>query len=91
MLCRLADLIVLPAGPAAALSDHCDGQEHEVAARSEQLADPHPRSLWSCVQPLADGEEIPAEVFLSLFRHVGNGNSFENVCGGLSRAAYVWH
>ena len=83
-----AALPVLGAAPAI---DPCDGRarlEEEVVAFFDQFRDPLLRYLSSFGLGLPDSEEVIQEVFLSLFQHLRQGKSRENLRGWLFRVAH---
>lgn len=62
--------------------------EQEVVALFDEFRLPLLRYLSSFGLPLADGEEVLQEVFLSLFQHLQQGKSRENLRGWLFRVAH---
>src|SRR5665213_3394680 len=62
--------------------------EQEVVDLFDEFRLPLLRYLSSFGLPLADGEEVLQEVFLSLFQHLQRGKSRENLRGWLFRVAH---
>ncbi len=62
--------------------------EQEVVELFDEFRLPLLRYLSSFGLPLADGEEVLQEVFLSLFQHLQRGKSRENLRGWLFRVAH---
>ena len=62
--------------------------EQEVVELFDEFRFPLLRYLSSFGLPLADGEEVLQEVFLSLFQHLQRGKSRENLRGWLFRVAH---
>jgi len=62
--------------------------EEEVVALFDRLRQPLLRYLFSFGLPLADGEEIVQEVFLSLFQHLRRGGSRAHLRAWLFRVAH---
>jgi RNA polymerase sigma-70 factor (ECF subfamily) len=62
--------------------------EDEVVSLFEQLRAPILRYLFSFRIPVSDAEEVLQEVFLSLFQHLRQGRSRENLQGWVLRVAH---
>jgi RNA polymerase sigma-70 factor (ECF subfamily) len=62
--------------------------EEEVVELFDSFREPLLRYLASFGLPLADGEEIVQEVFLSLFQHLRRGGGRTNLRGWLFRVAH---
>jgi RNA polymerase sigma-70 factor, ECF subfamily len=62
--------------------------EQEVVQLFDEFRLPLLRYLSGFGLPLADGEEVLQEVFLSLFQHLQRGKSRENLRGWLFRVAH---
>jgi RNA polymerase sigma-70 factor (ECF subfamily) len=62
--------------------------EEEVVHLFDSLREPLLRYLASLGLPVADGEEIVQEVFLSLFQHLRRGGGRANLRGWLFRVAH---
>jgi RNA polymerase sigma-70 factor, ECF subfamily len=62
--------------------------EQEVVELFDEFRLPLLRYLSSFGLPLADGEEVLQEAFLSLFQHLQRGKSRENLRGWLFRVAH---
>jgi RNA polymerase sigma-70 factor (ECF subfamily) len=62
--------------------------EEEVVALFDALRGPLLRYLASLGLPIADGEEIVQEVFLSLFQHLRRGGGRTNLRGWVFRVAH---
>ncbi len=86
----LSDSAALPAlGSVANDVDHPRQRlEQEVVELFDEFRLPLLRYLSSFGLPLADGEEVLQEVFLSLFQHLQRGKSRENLRGWLFRVAH---
>ena len=80
----LAGLPLAEAASAARLT----GVEDEVVALFEQLRAPVLRYLLSFRIHVSDAEEILQEVFLSLFQHLQQGKSRENLQGWIFKVAH---
>ena len=86
----LSDSAALPALRSfASDADHSRQRlELEVVELFDEFRLPLLRYLSSFGLPLADGEEVLQEVFLSLFQHLQRGKSRENLRGWLFRVAH---
>ncbi len=87
----LSDSAALPLLRSASASDldHARQRlEQEVVELFDEFRLPLLRYLSSFGLPLADGEEVLQEVFLSLFQHLHRGKSRENLRGWLFRVAH---
>lgn len=62
--------------------------EQEVVDLFDRFRNPLLRYMLSCGLPVADGEEVVQEVFISLFQHLCQGKSRENLRGWLFRVAH---
>jgi RNA polymerase sigma-70 factor (ECF subfamily) len=62
--------------------------EQEVVGLFDSFREPLLRYLASLGLPVADGEEIVQEVFLSLFQHLRRGGGRANLRGWLFRVAH---
>jgi RNA polymerase sigma-70 factor, ECF subfamily len=62
--------------------------EQEVVDLFDRFRNPLLRYLLSLGLPLGDAEEVVQEVFISLFRHLCQGKSRENLRGWLFRVAH---
>jgi RNA polymerase sigma-70 factor (ECF subfamily) len=62
--------------------------EEEVTTLFDQFRSPLLRYVLSFGLPISDGEEVIQEVFLSLFRHLQQGRSRENLRGWMFRVAH---
>jgi RNA polymerase sigma-70 factor (ECF subfamily) len=74
--------------PAVAIEPRGSALEEEVVALFDRSRDPLLRYLGSLGLPLADGEEIVQEVFLSLFQHLRRGGGRSNLRGWVFRVAH---
>jgi RNA polymerase sigma-70 factor, ECF subfamily len=83
-----AALLVLRSPSAIELDHPRQRLEHEVVELFDEFRLPLLRYLSSFGLPLADGEEVLQEVFLSLFQHLQRGKSRENLRGWLFRVAH---
>jgi RNA polymerase sigma-70 factor (ECF subfamily) len=72
----------------AASAARPSGVEDEVVSLFEQLRAPVLRYLFSFRIPVSDAEEILQEVFLSLFQHLRQGKSRQNLRGWVFRVAH---
>jgi|SRR5579871_3403193 len=87
----LPDSAALPALGSVSASDIDSPRqrlEQEVVELFDEFRLPLLRYLSSFGLPLADGEEVLQEVFLSLFQHLQRGKSRENLRGWLFRVAH---
>jgi RNA polymerase sigma-70 factor (ECF subfamily) len=73
---------------AVALEPRGTALEEEVVALFDCLREPLLRYLASLGLPLADGEEIVQEVFLSLFQHLRRGGGRSHLRGWIFRVAH---
>jgi RNA polymerase sigma-70 factor (ECF subfamily) len=79
----------LAALPAAAEAEVCGtALEEEVVGLFDCWREPLLRYLATFGLPMADGEEIVQEVFLSLFQHLRRGGARSNLRGWLFRVAH---
>lgn len=74
--------------PALELGPRGSVLEEEVVALFDLLREPLLRYLASLGLPLADGEEVVQEVFLSLFQHLRRGGGRANLRGWVFRVAH---
>jgi RNA polymerase sigma-70 factor (ECF subfamily) len=74
--------------PAVAIELRGSTLEEEVVALFDCLREPLLRYLASLGLPIADGEEIVQEVFLSLFQHLRRGGGGCNLRGWVFRVAH---
>lgn len=72
----------------AVREDRPSSLEEEVVSLFDQLRAPLLRYLCSFQLPMPDAEEILQEVFLSLFRHLRDNKSRENLQGWVFRVAH---
>jgi RNA polymerase sigma-70 factor, ECF subfamily len=79
---------VLPVFPAAAAKGGRSPVEEEVVALFDEFRDRLLRYLMSFGLGAADAEEVIQDVFLSLFLHLKNGKSRQNLRGWLFRVAH---
>ena len=74
--------------PAPALEPRDSTLEDEIVGLFDLLREPLLRYLASLGLPMADGEEIVQEVFLSLFQHLRRGGDRTNLRGWVFRVAH---
>jgi RNA polymerase sigma-70 factor (ECF subfamily) len=74
--------------PALKIEPRGSALEEEVVGLFDELRDPLMRYLWSLGLPLADGEEVVQEVFLSLFQHLRRGGARSNLRAWVFRVAH---
>ena len=74
--------------PPAALHAAASPLEDEVVGWFDQMRAPLLRYLSTLGLPVAEGEEIVQEVFLSLFQHLQRGGGRSNLRGWLFRVAH---
>jgi RNA polymerase sigma-70 factor (ECF subfamily) len=74
--------------PALEVEQRGSALEQEVVGLFDVLREPLLRYLASLGLPIADGEEIVQEVFLSLFQHLRRGGGRANLRGWIFRVAH---
>ena len=74
--------------PAIESDPRASALEEEVVALFDLLREPLLRYLAGLGLPLADGEEIVQEVFLTLFQHLRRGGGRANLRGWIFRVAH---
>jgi RNA polymerase sigma-70 factor, ECF subfamily len=74
--------------PALEVEQRGGALEEEIVALFDLLREPLLRYLASFGLPMADGEEIVQEVFLSLFQHLRRGGDRTNLRGWVFRVAH---
>jgi RNA polymerase sigma-70 factor (ECF subfamily) len=88
---RIPGVAILPAwrtSSSIAAGSGRERLEQDVVDLFDRFRNPLLRYLLSCGLPVADGEEVVQEVFISLFRHLCQGKSRENLRGWLFRVAH---
>jgi RNA polymerase sigma-70 factor (ECF subfamily) len=78
----------MAAMPVVKIEPRGSALEEEVVSLFDSLREPLLRYLGSLGLPVADGEEIVQEVFLSLFQHLRRGGGQANLRGWVFRVAH---
>lgn len=78
----------MAAMPTLEFEPRASALEEEVVALFDALREPLLRYLAGLGLPVADGEEIVQEVFLSLFQHLRRGGGRANLRGWVFRVGH---
>ena len=80
--------LIMPAAGCAGHPSRSSALEEEVTRLFDQLRNPVLRYVLSIGLSPHDGEEVIQEVFLSLFQHLRQGKSRQNLRGWIFRVAH---